>query len=261
MMLSEWGVGKYLEGKGCGLIEVPSWNLPGETRENHENPQVSRCLSRYSNHASPECRSRPTCSVSGGRWDKLTELDNNTGNALNVISCINIPLNEIGLKWYICITYILQCWVVLARFCPIIVQVKPFKTPFGLVTPFITIPVTRSYNHTQLLLTPLRGYTVTVLARLCLQLLIAPLTIASWLSVFDSTADCCLRRLAHWLDCVSLVTVEIQPKVAFFGPSRSHPAQPSRYALSRVGYREVCCPFTMHSGLWLTVACMKRWNS
>jgi hypothetical protein len=68
-----------------------------------------------------------------------------------------------------------QCWVFLARFCPIIVQVKPLKTPFGLVTPFITIPITRSYNHTQLLLTPLRSYTVTILARLCLQSLIARL--------------------------------------------------------------------------------------
>jgi ABC-type proline/glycine betaine transport system permease subunit len=26
---------------------------------------------------------------------------------------------------------------------------------------------------------------------------LAVLTTASWLSVFDSTADCCLRRLAH----------------------------------------------------------------
>jgi hypothetical protein len=47
---------------------------------------------------------------------------------------------------------------VLARFCPIIVQVTPLKTPFGLVTPFSTIPITRSCNHTQLLLTPLHNY-------------------------------------------------------------------------------------------------------
>jgi hypothetical protein len=46
----------------------------------------------------------------------------------------------------------------LARFCPIIVQVTPLKTPSGLVTPFITIPITRSCNHTQLLLTPLHNY-------------------------------------------------------------------------------------------------------
>jgi cellulose synthase/poly-beta-1,6-N-acetylglucosamine synthase-like glycosyltransferase len=47
---------------------------------------------------------------------------------------------------------------VLTRFCPIIVQVTPLKTPFGLVTSFITIPITRSYSHTQLLLTPLHNY-------------------------------------------------------------------------------------------------------
>jgi hypothetical protein len=34
------------------------------------------------------------------------------------------------------------------------------KTPFGLVTPFIPMPITRSYNHTQLLLTPVHMYTV-----------------------------------------------------------------------------------------------------
>jgi hypothetical protein len=42
---------------------------------------------------------------------------------------------------------------VLARFCPIIVQVTPLKTPFGLVT-----PITRSGSHTQLLITPLHNY-------------------------------------------------------------------------------------------------------
>jgi hypothetical protein len=96
---------------------------------------------------------------------------------------------------------------VLARFCPIIVQVTPLKTPFGLVTPFITISITRSYNHTQLLLTPLRGYTITILAY---NHLLHGYTVdyqLSVLSVFDSSArlvlllpttDCCLRRLAHW---------------------------------------------------------------
>jgi hypothetical protein len=44
------------------------------------------------------------------------------------------------------------------------------------------------------------------------------------------------------------VTVGSQPKVAFVGPDRSHPAQPFRYALSRVGcWGNVCCLFTMHS--------------
>jgi hypothetical protein len=60
-------------------------------------------------------------------------------------------------EWmYVCV----YCTVlgVLARFCPIIVQITPLKTPFGLVTPFITVPITRSCNHTQLLLTPLHNY-------------------------------------------------------------------------------------------------------
>jgi hypothetical protein len=167
--------------------------------------------------------------------------------------------HNILVKHFSCHIYIVQCWVVLARFCPIIVQVKPLKTPFGLVTPFITIPITRSYNHTQLLLTPLHNYNPCAFVPTIAYCTVAPLTIASWLSVFDSTADCCLRRLAHWLDCVSCssfcssrvlsrvlsVTVEIQPKVAFFGPSRSHPAKPFRNALSRVGY-------------WGNVGCL--WN-
>jgi hypothetical protein len=52
------------------------------------------------------------------------------------------------------------------------------------------------------------------------------------------------------------VTVGIQPKVAFFGPSRGHLAQPFRNALSRVGYwGNICCPFTMHSsGFILEIA-------
>jgi hypothetical protein len=121
----------------------------------------------------------------------------------------------------------------LARFCPIIVQVTPLKTPFGLVTPFMTIPITRSYSHTQLLLTPLRGYTITILARSCLQSLIArlhcwlsTLCVDSWLSVFDSRArfvlffrqlwllsspagslTLSLRRLARWLTLLSEIPV------------------------------------------------------
>jgi hypothetical protein len=58
-----------------------------------------------------------------------------------------------------CRKYCTIFWVVLARFCPILVQVKSLKTLFGLVTPFIPIPITHSYNHTQLLLTPVRMYT------------------------------------------------------------------------------------------------------
>jgi hypothetical protein len=58
---------------------------------------------------------------------------------------------------------------------------------------FITIPITRSYNHTQSLLTLFRVYTIILLALSCLQLLItrfhclhyfalSGLTIDSWLS-------------------------------------------------------------------------------
>jgi hypothetical protein len=40
---------------------------------------------------------------------------------------------------------IVQFWVVLARFCPILVQVKSLQTPFGLVTRFIPITITHNY--------------------------------------------------------------------------------------------------------------------
>jgi hypothetical protein len=82
---------------------------------------------------------------------------------------------------------------VLARFCPIIVQVTPLKTPFRLVTSFITITitvVTVTHNYC------LHRYTITILARSCLQSLIArlhcwlsTLCVDSWLSVFDSRAQ------------------------------------------------------------------------
>jgi hypothetical protein len=77
------------------------WNLPRETEENHKNPQVSRCLIPYSNQAPPEYKSRALRldqPVQFRDEDKLTELVNNTNEALNVINCINIPLIEIGLK-------------------------------------------------------------------------------------------------------------------------------------------------------------------
>jgi hypothetical protein len=125
---------------------------------------------------------------------------------------------------------------VLARFCPIIVQVTPLKTPFALVTPFITIPIARSCNHTQLLLTPLHNYnpcafvhtitycTVTLLTidPLCCrssilrldsffscQLLTA--VFAGWLT--DSLSSPAgslilpLRRLARWLTLLSNIPV------------------------------------------------------
>jgi hypothetical protein len=106
-----------------------------------------------------------------------------------------------------------------------------------------------------------------------------PYSWRSWLStdLLCSEAGCRLKASGSLPDCklsattaltnsasltLPLVTVGVQPQVAFFGPSRSHLAKPFRNALSRFGYRgEVCGPFTMHSGLWLTVACMKRWNS
>jgi glucose-6-phosphate-specific signal transduction histidine kinase len=50
-----------------------------------------------------------------------------------------------------------------------IVHVTPLETPFGLVIPFITIVITRNYNHTQLFLTRLRVYTVIILTRSWLQ--------------------------------------------------------------------------------------------
>jgi hypothetical protein len=125
---------------------------------------------------------------------------------------------------------------ILARFCPIIVQVSPPKTPFGLVTPFITIPITRSCNHTQVLLTPLHNYnpcafvptitycTVTLLTidSLCCRSSILRLdsffscqwltaVLAGWLT--DSVSSPagslthCLHRLAHWLTLLSEIPV------------------------------------------------------
>jgi hypothetical protein len=36
--VEEWWIGKDLEGNGCGLIEILSQHMPGETEENQENP-------------------------------------------------------------------------------------------------------------------------------------------------------------------------------------------------------------------------------
>jgi hypothetical protein len=54
---------------------------------------------------------------------------------------------------------------VLYQFWPPIVRVSPLTTPFGLLIPFITIPVARNYNHSQLFLTRLRVYTIIILTR------------------------------------------------------------------------------------------------
>jgi hypothetical protein len=101
---------------------------------------------------------------------------------------------------------------------------------------------------------PVGARLFTVGSRLSLPLL-SPTTLsalAGWLSRLTA-----LRRrrfagpLTLWTShsaTATLVTVGIQPMVAFVGPSRSHLAQPFRYALSRVGcWGNVCCPFIMHS--------------
>jgi hypothetical protein len=51
-------------------------------------------------------------------------------------------------------------------------RVTPLKTPFGLVIPFITIAITRHYNHSQLSITLLHVYTIIILIRSRLQSLI-----------------------------------------------------------------------------------------
>jgi hypothetical protein len=115
---------------------------------------------------------------------------------------------------------------ILARFCPIIVQVTPLKTPFGLVTPFITIPITRSCSHTQLLITPLHNYNPCAFVPTITYCTVTLLTIDSVFSVFDSsarlvlllpTADCCLRRLAR-----SLCLRNSCPKVGTCGRYSEH---------------------------------------
>jgi hypothetical protein len=60
----------------------------------------------------------------------------------------------------------------LGRFWTPIVHVTPLETPFGLVIPLFTIPITRHYNYTQLFLMRLRVYTIIVLTRTELQSLI-----------------------------------------------------------------------------------------
>jgi hypothetical protein len=82
-------------------------------------------------------------------------------------------------------------WVVLARFCPILVRVKSLKTPFGLVTSFIPIPITHGYNHTQLLLTPVRMYTAYNLTPMFPSWRLYPLKARVWLTVLP------LRILAN----------------------------------------------------------------
>jgi hypothetical protein len=44
-------------------------------------------------------------------------------------------------------------------------RVTPLKTPFGLLIPFITIPITCNYIHSQLFLMLLCVYTIIILTR------------------------------------------------------------------------------------------------
>jgi hypothetical protein len=98
----------------------------------------------------------------------------------------NVYFVHLFLHIFILQNYCTIFWVVLARFCPILVQVKSLKTPFGLVTPFIPIPITRSYNHTQLLLSRYACTQLTIL-RHC-----------SLLDVFTPW-----RLVYNWLSCLS----------------------------------------------------------
>jgi hypothetical protein len=44
-------------------------------------------------------------------------------------------------------------------------RVTPLKTPFGLVIPFISIPITRNYIHSQFSITLLSVYTIIIFTR------------------------------------------------------------------------------------------------
>jgi hypothetical protein len=148
---------------------------------------------------------------------------------------------------------------VLARFWPIIVQVTPLKTPFGLVTPFITIPITRSCNHTQLLLTPLHNYnpcaSVPTITYCTVTLLtIDPLCLRFFGSTRSSLANYWL--LSSPAGSLTLCTLRNSClKVGMCGRYREHLVLRFVSASWRVGYwGNICCVFTMRRSLWLTVA-------
>jgi hypothetical protein len=69
-------------------------------------------------------------------------------------------------------TYILYNVRVLDQFWPPIVHVTPLETPFGLLIPLFTIPITRHYNRSQLSTTRLRVYTIIIITLPWLQSLI-----------------------------------------------------------------------------------------
>jgi hypothetical protein len=47
-----------LEGSSHGIIKILFWNLPGQTEENHKNPQGNMRSSRDSNQTPPEQKSK-----------------------------------------------------------------------------------------------------------------------------------------------------------------------------------------------------------
>jgi hypothetical protein len=113
---------------------------------------------------------------------------------------------------------------VLDQFWPPFVPCYALTTPFGLLSPFISIPITRNYNHTQLFLTRLRVYTLTILIRSWLLSLIpllhvytvyvhytaaftALLHIKSSLTDF-STINYCLK-LSHTLHLLSPIETSL----------------------------------------------------
>jgi hypothetical protein len=55
--------------------------------------------------------------------------------------------------------------VLLDQFWPPIVQCYSTEDAVRIGNPFITIPITRNYNHSQLFLTLLRVYTIIILTR------------------------------------------------------------------------------------------------
>jgi hypothetical protein len=62
--------------------------------------------------------------------------------------------------WFVGTYDIVQCSGSLIASDHHFYRITPLKTPFGLVIPFITIPIARKYIHSQLFLTLLLMYTV-----------------------------------------------------------------------------------------------------
>jgi hypothetical protein len=79
----------------------------------------------------------------------------------------------------------------------------------------------------------------------------------SWLSL-PLLSPTMLLALTGWLSRLTDFSLRSSClKVGMCERYSRHLSQLFIYALQRVGYwGDVCCPFTMHSGLWLTVACI-----